>query len=99
MQHGQARPRPRHRGQGEGQDVEEDEAPVHLVGHLGGGISRSRYQDIYLSNHQLLPDAQRDDELVGADGQEQQPHAPGSHSIDIKYSKYLDIGYIYLKGV
>ena len=64
MEHGEPRPRPRHRGQGEGEDVEEDEAPVHLVGHLGVSVSRSRYLDIYLSCHQLLPDAQRDDELV-----------------------------------
>ena len=64
VEHGEPRPRPRHRGQGEGEDVEEDEAPVHLVGHLGVDIYRSRYLDIYLSSHQLLPDAQRDDELV-----------------------------------
>ena len=43
VEHGEPRPRPRHRGQGEGEDVEEDEAPVHLVGHLGVGIYRSRY--------------------------------------------------------
>ena len=64
VEHGEPRPRPRHRGQGEGEDVEEDEAPVHLVGHLGVSMSRYRYLDIYLSSHQLLPDAQRDDELV-----------------------------------
>ena len=64
VEHGEPRPRPRHRGQGEGEDVEEDEAPVHLVGHLGVDVSRYRYLDIYLSCYQLLPDAQRDDELV-----------------------------------